>query len=490
MQNGRLTMAVGSSPGVLKKYEQLAQDIEGLIAAGTLRPGDRLPSVRATVASRGVSPATVFEAYYLLERRGVVEARPRAGYFVNPRPTARAEPGLAVPPSGTRRVAVNDLVLEVLGSVRQPDVVPLGSAFPDPALFPLQRIARGMGAGMRQLAPRRVLEDLSPGNVELRRQIALRYVATGSVASTDEIVVTSGAMEALNLSLQAVTRPGDVVAIEAPAFYGCLQALERLQLKAVEVATHPRTGVQVEALAAVLQRHPVKACWFMPNLQNPLGALMPPEQKKALVELLARHRIPLVEDDVYAELYFGLRRPLPAKAFDREGWVLHCSSFSKSLAPGYRVGWVAAGRFARDVERLKLMSTLSVAVPSQVALLEFLRHGAFDKHLRQLRAALALQQQKAVRAVDKHFPPGTRVTIPEGGYFLWVELPGGVDALQLHRLALSQNISLAPGHLFSADHRFAHHVRLNYGHPQAGQLAPALKTVGQLAQRLLASADS
>lgn len=473
---------------MLKKYERLAHDIEALIASGTLRAGERLPSVRETVASRGVSPATVFEAYYLLEARGLVEARPRAGYFVRHRAPAREEPALALPPAGSRKVAVNDLVLDVLGSVRQRDVVPLGSAFPNPALVPLQRLARGMGAALRRLAPQQVLEDLSPGNQELRRQIALRYVATGTVADADEIVVTSGAMEALGLSLQAVTRPGDVVAIEAPAFYGCLQALERLRLKAVEVATHPRTGVQLQALAQVLERHPVKACWFMPNLQNPTGAQMGEEQRKELVALLARHQVPLVEDDVYAELHFGVRRPLPAKAFDREGWVMHCSSFSKSLAPGYRVGWVAAGRFAREVERLKLTSTLAVAVPSQLALLEYLQHGAFDRHLRQLRSTLALQQQKALRAIDKHWPAGTRVTRPEGGYFLWVELPGGVDALQLHRLALSQNISIAPGHLFSADRRFAHHVRLNYGHPQAEQLEPALKTVGRLAARLLAQA--
>lgn len=469
----------------VKKYELLARDLEGQIASGTFRPGERLPSVRETVAHRGVSPATVFEAYYLLEARGVVEARPRAGYFVKPRAVARPEPPVATPASGSRSVAVNDLVLQVLGSVRDRDVVPLGSAFPNPELFPLERLARGMGAAMRKLEPRRVLEDLAPGNAELRRQIALRYVATGTVAGSDEIVVTSGAMEALNLCLQAVTRPGDVVAIESPAFYGCLQALERLQLKAVEVATHPRHGVQIDSLAAALRKHKVKACWFMPHLQNPLGASMPVEQRKELVELLARHEVPLIEDDVYAELHFGLRRPPPAKSFDREGWVMHCSSFSKSLAPGYRLGWVAAGRFAREVERLKLTSTIAVAVPSQVALLEYLRQGGFDKHLRQLRATLAAQQARALRAVAKHFPAGSRVTQPEGGYFLWVELPEGVDALALHGLALSHDISIAPGHLFSADRRFRHHVRLNYGHPGAAQLDAALKTVGRLAAGLL-----
>lgn len=468
-----------------KKYELLARDLEGLILSGTFKPGDRLPSVRELVANRGVSASTVFEAFSLLESWGAVDARPRSGYFVKQRSTRALEPVTSKPRVGPRAVAVNDLVLQVLGSVRERNVVPLGSAFPNPSLFPLGRLARGMGSAMRKLDPARLLGDLTPGNEELRRQIALRYVGNGTLASTDEIVLTSGAMEALGLCLQAVTRPGDAVAIESPAFYGCLQALERLQLKAVEVATHPRHGVDLESLASALERQDVKACWFMPNLQNPLGASMPLENKKALVALLARQKVPLIEDDVYAELYFGVQRPVPAKAFDRDGWVMHCSSFSKSLAPGYRVGWVAAGRFARDVERLKLMSTISVAVPSQVAVLEFMLRGGFDRHLRQLRSVLASQQALALRAVAKHFPAGSRATQPEGGYMLWVELPAAVDALDLHRLALSHNISIAPGHLFSGDRRFRHHVRLNYGHPSASQLDGALKTLGQLAVGLM-----
>ncbi|WP_354004963.1 PLP-dependent aminotransferase family protein [Ramlibacter albus] len=464
-----------------KKYELLARELEASISEGTFRPGERLPSVRELVASRGVSPSTVFEAYALLESRGVVEARPRAGYFARQRSAAAPQPAISKPATSPRPVAIHDLVMEVLGSVRDHDVIPLGSAFPNPALFPLERLARGMGAGMRRLEPARMLRDLTPGNDELRRQLALRYVAHGTLASADEIVLTSGAMEALNLCLQAVTKPGDAVAIESPAFYGCLQALERLGLKAVEIATHPRDGVQLDSLAAALQRQAIKACWFMPNLQNPTGASMPADNRKALVELLARHRVPLIEDDVYAELYFGVRRPLPAKSFDREGWVMHCSSFSKSLAPGYRVGWVAAGRFVREVERLKLMGTISVAVPSQVAVLEFLLRGAFDRHLRQLRATLAAQQALAVRAITKHFPAGTRVTTPDGGYFLWVELPREVDAFALHGLALSHGISLAPGPLFSGGGRFTHHVRVNYGHPTAAQLESGLRTVGKMA---------
>ena len=466
----------------MKRYEQYAHEITTLIKSQTLRPGERLPSVRRASASRKISPSTVFEAYYLLEARGLIQARPRSGYYVSAlvKP-AQAEPGTALPGQQSTPVAISDLVFEVLESTRQLDVVPLGSAFPSPSLFPLDKLARCLTPAMRQLTPDRMVEDLTLGNERLRRQIGLRYVMAGAAVEVDEIVITSGAMEALNLCLQAVTQPGDVVAVESPTFYSALQALERLNLRAVEVATHPRDGVDLDSLAQVLQRHPVKACWFMPNFQNPLGSLMPDVRKQAMVELLAKHQVPLIEDDVYGELYFGVSRPLPAKAYDRHGLVMHCSSFSKCLAPGYRVGWVAAGRFAQQVQRLKLMTTLATAIPSQLAISDYLQRGAYERHLRALRQTLEAQQQRALRLIASYFPKGTRVTRPEGGYFLWLELPGEVDALQLHRLSLSQRISIAPGHLFSADRRFSHCLRLNYGYPGHERFEEALKTVGQLA---------
>jgi DNA-binding transcriptional MocR family regulator len=223
----------------------------------------------------------------------------------------------------------------------------------------------------------------------------------------------------------------------------------------------------------------------MPQFQNPLGALMPVERKQRLVALLAARGIPLIEDDVYGELYFGHAKPPPAKAFDRHGLVLHCGSFSKSLAPGYRVGWAAAGRYADAVVRRKLMSSLGAAVPSQEALSEYLQHGGHDRHLRALRQRFEAAQAAALRAITRHFPPGTQVTQPEGGYFVWVSMPPAVDALQLHALAQAHGISIAPGQLFSPDHRFTHHLRLNVGHPDDRRVEGALKTLGQLARGLM-----
>ena len=467
----------------MKRYERYADEMAELILTQALRPGDRLPSVRQASASRHISASTVFEAYYLLEGRGLVHARPRSGYYVNAqRQPAQAEPLIARPAPQSTSVEISDLVFEVLGSTRQFEVVPLGSAFPSPALFPLDKLARSLTPAMRRLDSRRMVQDLTLGDERLRQQIGLRYGVEGTGVNPAEIVITNGAMEALNLCLQAVTRPGDVVAVESPTFYAALQALEHLNLRAVEVATHPRHGVDLASLTEVLQRHPVKVCWFMPNFQNPLGSLMPDASKQALVELLARHQVPLIEDDVYGEMYFGLRRPSPAKAYDQQGLVMHCSSFSKCLAPGYRVGWVAAGRFAEKIQRLKLMSTLSTAIPSQMAISDYLERGAYERHLRQLRQALAAQQAVALDLIAQHFPAVTRVTRPQGGYFLWVELPSQVDALTLHRMALLQNISIAPGHLFSADQRFSHCLRLSYGHPGDSRFEGALKSIGALAK--------
>jgi DNA-binding transcriptional MocR family regulator len=361
------------------------------------------------------------------------------------------------------------------------EVVPFGSAFPSPLLFPLARLGQAMAASAKSLDPWSTVDDLTPGSAALRRQIALRYLADGVPVSTDEIVITNGALEALNLCLGAVTQPGDSVVVESPTFYAALQALERLGLQAIEVPTHPREGVELAALEMALQRHKPKACWLMTTFQNPLGSSMPEAKKKSLVQLLARFDVPLIEDDVYAELYFGDRRPAPAKAFDAGGLVLHCSSFSKSLAPGYRIGWAAAGRHARKVARLKLATSLATSAPAQLALATYLEKGGFDKHLRQLRQSLAMQQATFAQAVGHYFPAGTRATRPHGGYFLWVELPGSADALQIHRRALELGISVAPGPIFSATRAFGNCLRLNYGHAWDARSERALETLGRLA---------
>ena len=467
----------------MKRYEALADDIARSIRSGLLKPGERLPSVRQASTTRKLSPATIFQAYYRLEAQGLIESRPRSGYYVSRAVAALPlEPETASRPDGeSRAVDVSELVFEILQSSMHRDVVPLGSAFMSPALFPLDRIGRAMANAALRLDPWSTVDDLTPGNAALRRQIALRYLIDGMDVSADEIVITNGALEALNLCIAAVTQPGDAVVVESPCFYACLQSLERYGLRAIEVPTHPRDGIDLDALEAAIARHAPRACWLMPTFQNPLGSTMPEERKRALVELLARHDIPLVEDDVYAELHFAGKRALPAKAFDRDGQVMHCSSFSKSLAPGYRIGWVAAGRRAQDIARRKLTSTLNTNVPAQIALARHLERGGFDRHLRRLRGTLAAQQARYIAAIADAFPEGTRVTRPAGDYFLWLELPEGTDALQLQQRASQLGISIAPGPMFSASRGFGNCLRLNCGHPFDERIEGALARLGQLA---------
>ena len=465
----------------MKRYEKFADQIAELIRSGVLAPGEKVPSVRHASRTYGVSPSTVFQAYYLLEDRGLISARARSGYFV--RELAQhplAEPETSAPAAQTTEVDVSELVFSVLGSLKDPHTVPFGSAFPSPQLFPLQRLARSMAHALRDMPAHAVIADMTAGNPDLRRQIALRYMVSGVRLPLDELVISNGALEALNLCLQTVTNPGDLVAIEAPAFYATLQVLERLKLKAVEIPVNPRDGVDLDVLGERLATLPIKACWFMSSLQNPLGASMTDSKKQALYDLLHAHQVPLIEDDVYAELYYGTQPPKPVKSFDRDGLVMHCGSFSKSLAPGYRVGWVAGGRYAEQISRLKLMTTISPSVPAQAAIADYLQHGGYDRHLRRLRHALETQQGAMLASAARHFPAGTRVTRPSGGYFLWFEFPEQVDSLQLFQLALAQGISLAPGPIFSATRRFRNCARLNHGHPWDEQSERAMELLGRI----------
>ena len=471
----------------MKLYEKFADEIAQLIRTGVLAANQKAPSVRSASRTYGVSQATVYQAYYLLEGRGLLQARPRSGYFVRSQAKGLlAEPQISKKIADSTDVDVSELVFSVLSSIKDPNTIPFGSAFPSPELFPLGSLARSMSRAVHSLSAHSILSDMTVGNENLRRQIALRYMISGAILSSDELVITNGALEALNLCLQVTTKPGDLVAIESPTFYAALQILERLKLKAVEIPVHPSEGIHLPTLEDSLARLPIKACWFMSSFHNPLGASLSDDKKQHLYNLLERYQVPLIEDDVYAELYFANQPPRSIKSFDRSGLVMHCGSFSKNLAPGYRVGWVSGGRYSEAIHRLKLMTTISPSVPAQAAIADYLQHGGYERHLRKLRATLELQQHAMLDAIARHFPSGTRVTQPNGGYFLWLELPGNINSLQLFSLALAQGISIAPGPIFSATKRFESCVRLNYGHPWNAQAENAIVLLGKIVASLQA----
>jgi DNA-binding transcriptional MocR family regulator len=463
-------------------YEALADHLASMIEKGTLRAGDRLPSVRRLSFQQRVSVSTVLQAYVLLESRGLAEARPQSGHYVRAtrRPTL-PEPRVARVATTSSKVTTSDLVAKLYGAVGNPSIVPLGSATVSPELLPTEKLNRRMSAIARTAGGVGVSYDPPPGCLALRRQIARRSVEWGCAFAADDLITTVGAMEALHLCLRAVAQAGDTVAIESPAYYGLLQLIESLGIRALEIPAHPRTGMDLDALAVALKTERIKACLAVTNFSNPLGSLMPDDAKRDLVALLAERDVPLIEDDVCGDLHFGESRPRPAKSFDRDGLVMLCSGFSKTLAPGYRIGWVAPGRYREKIERLKFAQTVATPTLPQLACAEFLDNGGYEHHLRQLRRKLAGQVMRMSESIAEHFPDGTRISRPAGGCVLWVELPTGTNALELQARALERGISIAPGPIFSARQRFTNCIRIACGNPWSDRIERAMVVLARLA---------
>jgi DNA-binding transcriptional MocR family regulator len=465
-------------------YHQLADQIHELIRAGTLRAGDRVPSVRRLSNQQRVSVSTVLQAYQRLEDIGVIEARPQSGYYVRRLAAVVPEPEPSRPPKRALNVEVNDLTDAVLSYAGDPSVVAFGSACAAPEFFPLERVRRVLSSLARRDRNALGRYGLPPGTERLRRAVARRALEWGCRIDHRDLVTTTGCMEAINICLRAVTKPGDLVALESPTFYGFLQILQSLGLRALEIPTHPRSGISLEALELALTEHPVKAVLVMPNVSNPIGASMSDAAKKRLVELLAAKNVPLIEDHIYAELQFEAPAPRPAKAFDRTGNVMLCSSFSKTLSPGLKVGWVEPGKWRDRVRMLKFMASGGQNELVELTVAELLESGGYERSLRQLRRRFESQVDAARGVIAESFPRGTRVTRPSGAYIVWVELPKNCDSVAIFERLLERGITIAPGPMFSASQRYGNCMRLSIGQPWSERQERALREVGRLAQQL------
>lgn len=462
-------------------YHRVAERLETMIANGVWKTGDKLPSVRSLSREQGVSLSTAFKAYAVLESRGLLEARAKSGYFVRfalqHRPAQPRSPRLAAPAEG---LSVDDMIAMVYENLSEEGVVQLSLAAPGSDLLPSARLNKCLLEATRSSASSCLHYERIQGNADLCLHLARLSFNWGGNHRPEEVIVTNGCMEALAHCLQAVTRPGDVVAIERPTYFGIFGLLKLFGLRVLEIPTDPRTGADLDFLENAASKQRITAALLVPNFNNPLGSLMPDAHKKALVELLAAREIPLVEDDIYGELYFGKTRPRTCKSYDTEGLVLYCSSMSKSLAPGYRVGWCLPGRFYQKVLQRKLTHSVTSPTPTQAAVARFFVNGRFDLHLRNLRKALHTQYLRYWQAVEAFFPPETRLTQPQGGYVLWLELPERIDAFRLYHRARQHGISIAPGQIFSADGSFRHHIRLGFGAPYSPAMENSLKTLGRL----------
>jgi DNA-binding transcriptional MocR family regulator len=465
----------------LLRYERLAEDLSSIIAGGNLRPGERLPSVRRLSRERQLSVSTVLQALHQLEDRGLVEARPQSGYFVRHAPAPHEQPNARSTPDEAVPVDVSQRLIQVLQTGGKPGVAPLGAALPASTLLPLAALQRLYGSVARRHP--RLLEGASHINMDeaaLIRQLVLRSVGWAGPLAANEFVITNSCTEALGLCLRAVTKRGDTVVVESPSYHLMLQLLETLGLKALEIPTDPRTGLSIEALDLATRDGQVSACLLVPNASNPLGSMMPDEHKRRLAKLTAERGVAVIEDDIYGDLYFGSKPPRPIKAFDKAGNVLLCSSFSKSLSPALRLGFVAAGRYRRQVALHKTVSSGGTNPITQLVVAEYLESGSYDRHLRSLRRIYARQVDAMRAAVGRHFPPATRMTQPLGGFVLWVELPDKVDTTALYDRAIAAGVAYVPGELFSASGMYRNCLRLNCGNPHTPEIEDAVRRLGEL----------
>ncbi|MDZ4254692.1 MAG: PLP-dependent aminotransferase family protein [Sulfuritalea sp.] len=468
-------------------YENLANEFATLIGSGQLRPGDRLPSVRHLARQRALSISTVVQALRTLESRGMVEARPQSGYYVRRRPARMVDAGVlaAAPAAGPVEVGVCRRLVEVLRANEAPGMVPLGSALPAPELLLAPRLNR-LYASIARRQPG-LLAGSSHSNLNeapLLRAITRRALEWGCPIATEELVVTNSCTEAMALCLRAVTKPGDTVAVESPTYYVMLQLLEAMGLRALEIPTHPVTGVSLDALELATRKPAaeggIAACLLIPSGANPLGSVIPDAAKQRLAELLAARNVALIEDDIYGDICFTGARPRPIHAFDKSGNTMLCTSFSKTVCPSLRVGFVAAGRRAAEVVLQKTLTSGKTNPLTQHVIAGLMESRGFDLHLRTLRRRFAEQIARTRDAVARHFPAETRVTDPQGGFVLWLELPHEVDCTALHRRAVQEGIAFVPGELFSASGQYKNCLRLACGQPWSERLEDGVKRLGQL----------
>lgn len=469
------------------RYLQLADLVTSTIDNGALAPGERLPSVRTFSEQHSVSVFTALRAYRLLEDRGLLVSRPQSGFYVaNRRRHQLSLPSASRQQPKASTVSISGAVAGLLEHASNPALVPLGCTVPDATLLQSKRLDMALARAARKHGDRYNIYCAPQGDLGLRQEIAKRSIRMGHAIAPDDVLVTSGCTEALLLALTTVANRGDTVAVESPTYFGLLHTLEMLGLKVIELPTDPINGVDVEVLSGLLDAQPVAACVLSSSFSNPLGCAMPESHKRALLSLLAQRSVPLIEDDVYGDIYFGRERPKPFISLDGGHNTIYCSSFSKSLAPGYRVGWIVAGRFGQRVLERKLAFSLCSPVLPQVALAEFLASGLYDSHLRRIRHTFHENLARMTRVIEDSFPPATKVSRPAGGFALWLELPRAFDSRVLFDEALDNGICMAPGDVFSASRHFRNCLRLSAASEWSERIERGVRRLGQLAKAQLA----
>lgn len=463
-------------------YLQIANHIEHQIKHDVLKIGDKLPSLRIVAHEKGVSITTAQQAYYELESRGLVESRPQSGYYVSyAHKHFRKIPETSQPLVANVKDDTEEIIFTVSQNISKAKIE-LSTGVPAIELLPVAKMNKAIVQATRNIQGSGLNYDKN-GNQNLKKQIAIRSLMWGGKLSEEDIVTTSGSIDAISFCMLTLTQRGDTIIVESPVYFGILHLARNLGLNVLELPTNPMTGIEIDALKKAIETKKISLCLLVSNFSNPLGSCMPDEHKRAVVRLLEKHHIPLIEDDLFGDLYFGNQRPTCCKTYDESGIVLLCSSFSKTLAPGYRVGWMVPGKYKEKVARTKFYHSLYTTSVTHEAVGSFLENDRYENHLRKLRHTLHRNSLQFLRCISQYFPDSTKVTIPQGGLHLWVELEKGTDTVDLYNTAMMHKISIAPGRMFTLQNQYHHCLKLNCGLVWSDELEMALKLLGKLVSK-------
>ncbi|WP_192348952.1 PLP-dependent aminotransferase family protein [Algoriphagus sp. Y33] len=467
-------------------YQSIAQTLEHQIKRQVFKIGDKLPSVREICREQGVSMNTALNAYYQLESKGLIASRPQSGYYVVYSHHKFPEiPEISQPVQDEGADKTEQLIADVFSVLGTETNVNFSLGVPDPKLLPIAKINKSLTRAIREMPHNGIMYDSIQGNQKLRNQIAKGSISWEGTLTEDDLITTPGCMGALSYSLMSITKKGDVLLTESPVYFGVLQLAQSLGLQVVELPTHPDTGIDIDILEETLKKQKVAVCLLVSNFNNPTGSCMPDSHKEAVVRLLENHHVPLIEDDLYGDVYFGNKRPKSCKSFDKSGNVLWCGSVSKTLVPGYRVGWIAPGRFKEKIISTKLYQSVSSTSIVQEAVGNFLETGRYENHLRKLRHTLHANSIQYLKAIGNYFPEGTKVSRPTGGFLIWIQLDPKLDTAILFQQALKYKISIAPGRMFTLQNQYSNCIRLSYGMTWDERIDKSLKVLGMLAKQMI-----
>jgi len=483
-------------------YQQIANQLQRAIEQGEPAPGDRLPAIRALAQQVGVHRDTVALAYESLAEAGVVEARVGSGTFVRSNlagwaaSARRAEDGERVA-SGSERSERSERDVEIdlalapqveqlitLENMRpryavREDTVAFHRLIPDPRFYPVDAFRRCVDEALREGGPELFSYASPEGDYDLRSAMSERFQLFGIRYAAEEHVLCHGASQGISLALRLFTQPGDQVAVEVPTYANVLSAFAGLGLTAAPIPMDEH-GADPDALDRILAKPEVKAFYTIPSFHNPLGTTMPLERRQQILDIAGRHGVPVIEDGFELDLRFQGEEIPPLAALDTAGLVVLLFSFSKSLFPGVRVGSLSArGRALEGLVALKHSTDLSDALLLQSGLSRFVRSGEYDRHLAKMRKVLRSRHQAMDAALSSSMPEGTTWTKPDGGYQLWVELPGEIDTRDLLADAARAGVLYSPGTLFMPDARASNAMRLTVACADEDEIARGVATLGE-----------